>query len=554
MAERLPITSREVLIRYGRLAPNARDRVLDQFYLLVPDCASLQQYVLTQMLTFGLSFVACGTAIWAFYVGISQFFNVAMVNLSGFSASIVLSFEFLVFAYIMRRRVKYRRRYQEKFLQPTEIGVGPECINVHHRIIHGGCVLKSIKWNEVSSVELLEPTGAVDDRGNVIGSILQIRDHNDQKIELQLDYIQTIEERQILRDFMLRYIEHVDVRPVLTNLLRIGKRDDIPFTKLWCQALQDNRPRLRTAPLVQDALLQEGRFTIVECIGGGGQGTVYAAQMRDLDGIHNIVLKEYILPDFEHTSEHKAACEQFEKEIRLLGLVDHDGVIKLIDAFVEDHRAYLVLNHVNGHSLRDQIDKQGAISQTEVIDLAMQMCEILQFLHSMKPSIMHLDFSPENLLLSLDKRIVLIDFNISVEENALRTRTVMGKQRYMAPEQYRGTPSTRSDVYSLGATLFYLLTGREPEPITVARVSKFIDGIDPNLDVLIARCTALEETERYQSADEVLHELKKLRKIVETQQNFKGTQSQINEVVDEVNETTGEVKETVSDSVSRTGV
>lgn len=511
MVERLPITDREVLIRYGRIAPNTRDRVLDQFYLLVPSCASLEQYVQTQLLTFLAAFFSVGLAIWALYLGVAQLLQVGPVNISAFSAAFVVVFELCMVGYILRRRIKYRRRYQEKFLQPTEIGLSPQCLNVHHRIIHGGCVLKSIRWNEVSDVKLIEPSGAVDDRGNIIGSVLQLRDHGGQCVDIQLDYIQTIEERQILRDFMLRYVEQIDVRPALTSLLRIGKRDDVPFTKLWCQALQDSRPRVHTAPLNAGAFLQEGRFTITECIGGGGQGTVYAAEMRDLDGVRNIVLKEYVLPDFEHASEHKAACEQFEKEIRLLGLVDHEGVIKLVDAFVEDHRAYLVLHHVTGHSLRDQIEKHGPISQSDVIALAMQMCEILQFLHSMKPSIMHLDFSPENLLLSEENRIVLIDFNISVEENSMRTRTVMGKQRYMAPEQYRGTPTIRSDVYSLGATLFYLLTGREPEPITVARVSKFLETVDPNLDRIIAKCTALEETERYQSAEEVRRQLSELK-------------------------------------------
>ncbi len=510
MVERLPITDREVLIRYGRLAPNARDRVLDQFYLLIPDCMSLQIYAFTQVSTVLAAAFSLGLAMCAIYAAFVQLFGAAMVDLSGFVATGVVLFELGVIAYIMRRRMKFRKKYQEKFLQATEIGLGPQCINIHHRIIHGGCVTKSIRWDEVCHLELIESTGALDERGNLIGSILQIRDHDNRIMDLQLDYIQTIEERQILRDFMLRYIQQIDARPVLTDLLRIGKRDDIPFTKLWCQALQDARPRVHTAPLVPRTFLQEGRFTITECIGGGGQGTVYAARMQDLEGVQNIVLKEYVLPDFEHSSEHKAACEQFEKEIRLLGLVDHVGVIKLVDAFVEDHRAYLVLNHVNGHSLRDQIDRHGPLSQSQVIGLAMQMCEILDCLHSMRPSIMHLDFSPENLLLSEENQVVLIDFNISVEENAMRTRTVMGKQRYMAPEQYRGTPTTRSDIYSLGATLFYLLTGREPEPITVARVSKVLENVDPDLDLLIAKCTSLEEEERHQSAREVLQALREL--------------------------------------------
>lgn len=502
--ERRPISQRELLIRYGRIAPNARDRVLDQFYLLIPDCASLRQYALIQGATFTSVFASFGVAIWALNVWITLHLNLDQVHGQSLVHSFILLFESSVIFYVMRRRLKYRKRHHEKFLQPTEIGLTPERINIHHRIIHGGTVLKSIRWDELTKVEL------VDDLTSSSGPVLQMQDHENRHIALQLDYIQTIEERQMLRDFVLHYVRHIDVKPVISNLLRVGRRDDVPFTKLWCQALQDSRPRVNTAPLTAGTHLQDSRFVISDCIGGGGQGTVYSAEMRELDGVHNIVLKEYVLPDFDHTSEHKAACEQFEKEIRLLGLVDHDGVIKLIDAFVEDHRAYLVLHHVNGESLRRRVERMGPLGSQTVIALAIQMCDILHYLHSMKPGIMHLDFSPENLLLTDDDRIILIDFNISVEEDSMRTRTVMGKQRYMAPEQYRGTPSPRSDIYSLGATLFYLLTAREPEPITVARPSRLAETVDLRLDRIVSKCTELEETDRFQTIADVRDELGKL--------------------------------------------
>jgi tRNA A-37 threonylcarbamoyl transferase component Bud32 len=460
-----------------------------------------------QGFTFICYFLGIGAAIVACNLYLTFYFQFARLDPQFMVSSFVLLFEGTVILYVIRRRFKYRKRHNEKLLQPTEIGLTPERINIHHRIIHGGTVLKSIRWDELARVDLIE------DVTSSKGPVLQMQDHSGRHIELQLDYIQTIEERHMLRDFVLHYVNHMDVRPVVTNLLRIGRRDDVPFTKLWCQALQDSRPRVNTAPLAQGALLQESRFVITECIGGGGQGTVYAAEMHDLDGVHSIVLKEYVLPDFEHTSEHKAACEQFEKEIRLLSLADHDGVIKLIDAFVEDHRAYLVLRYVSGRSLRKQVEVSGPIPADRVVDLAVQMCDILHYLHSMKPGIMHLDFSPENLLLTNNDKIVLIDFNISVEENSMRTRTVMGKQRYMAPEQYRGTPSFRSDIYSLGATLYFLLTAREPEPISVARPSKHIADLDVELDNLISKCTQLEETDRFQSIEEVGNVLSRLKAV-----------------------------------------
>ncbi|MBZ0186921.1 MAG: serine/threonine protein kinase [Candidatus Obscuribacterales bacterium] len=405
---------------------------------------------------------------------------------------------FLVGFILLKRRRQYRKKYKQKFLQTTELGLSEERLNLHSRIIHGGCVTNSMLWSDITSIEFGHSN--LEDGGNH----LLFRDTTGNTIDLQLEYIQTIEERNLLKECIFDFVRHIDTRAVTSGLLKVGRKDDVPFTRLWCQALTDSRPRINDAPLLPETSLQEGRFRIIALIGGGGQGTVYTAEMAGLEGVEQVVLKEYVLPDFSHQEEHKNACEQFEKEIRLLSKVDHEGVIKLIDAFVEDHRAYLVLDFVDGVSLRQHIEKQGPLPQEQVVRLAIQMCDILDYLHHTKPCIMHLDFSPENILYQEESdRITLIDFNISVEENSIRTRTVMGKQRYMAPEQYRGRPTPLSDIYSLGATLFYLFTGREPEPISVAHPQKHNRQIDTALDEIVARATAMEEDDRYQSATQL---------------------------------------------------
>jgi len=413
-------------------------------------------------------------------------------------------FELAWFIFMIGRRT--RKRYKEVPLQTTELGLSASHINIHSRYIHGGCVKTSMRWQDISSIRCIQ---RIPDRflsliervdPQAQGNYLQLLDMHGKKIDLQLDCIQTIEERQILRDFILQFVPQIDIKDVLSSLLRVGKVDNVPFTKLWSQALQDARPRLHTAPLVQDTVLQNGRFVIKDCIGSGGQGAVYLSDMRELEDTLQVVLKEYVLPDLVHASEHKAAVEQFEKEVRLLSKISHPGVIKMYDAFVEDHRAYLVLEHVDGISLRDHVQRFGPMESGRAVAIAQQMCDILHSLHSMQPTIMHLDFSPENILISGNDLITVIDFNISVEENSLRTRTVMGKQRYMAPEQYRGKPTVRSDVYSMGATLFFLLTGKEPEPISVSRPSRENPQINSQLENIVVQATALEEEKRFQSA------------------------------------------------------
>jgi serine/threonine protein kinase len=493
-----PLDEQEILIRYGRLAPHARDRVLDQFYLIRPGGASLHEYVITQMLTMAAASISL-------YVGLLAICCV-LIKLVGANnidqAYVLLSIMVVELSWVFWTiRQRYGKRYKEKIFETTELGLSPTGINLHSRIIHGGFVTKSMRWRDISSLDFVE--GIADQHKPERGNRLELRDSRGRKLTLVLDCIQTIEERKILREFIFNHVPHADIKSAVDNLLRVGKTADLPFTKLWSQALQDSRPRLSTAPLRNETVLQQGRFVIKNCIGGGGQGAVYLSSMRDLEEEREVVLKEYVLPDLIHDIEHKAACEQFEKEVHLLGRLKHKSVINLIDAFVEDHRAYLVLDHVSGISLRDYVQHSGRLETKRVLQLAQQMADILCYLHQAAPSVMHLDFSPENILISTNDQLTVIDFNISAEENSIRTRTVMGKQRYMAPEQYRGKPTQRSDIYSMGATLFYLLTGQEPEPISASKPGKHLPDLDPEVNNFVVQATALEEDQRFQNIEEL---------------------------------------------------
>src|SRR5581483_5192636 len=98
-----------------------------------------------------------------------------------------------------------------------------------------------------------------------------------------------------------------------------------------------------------------------------------------------------------------------------------------------------------------------------------QMCEILAYLHGLEPPVVHRDFTPDNLMITDDGTLKLLDFNVAMSaDNAATSSTAVGKHAYMAPEQFRGLPEPKSDIYSLGATLHFLLTGRDPEPISVS--------------------------------------------------------------------------------------
>jgi tRNA A-37 threonylcarbamoyl transferase component Bud32 len=494
---------REILIRYGRLAPHAQDRILDQFYLILPGSMSLQGFLITQ--TFALIAGSVGIALFASAI------LLAIGEAHSLGRSLYFCFVIEVIWVFVVMHLNYARRYREKPFDLTEIGLTNDELRLHSRNIHGGMILDSFAWDEISSIEFVE--GLAGENKELTRDHIILSDTRKHQARLFLDSLQTIEERNILRAFIASNIKQIDTQKAMAGLTRTGKLADIPFTKLWSQALRDSRPRLHTNALSTDIRLQNGRFTIKNLIGGGGQGAVYMAEANDLSEHSIVVLKEYILPDLVHEVEHKDACEQFEKEVHLLSKLNHPGIVKMFDAFVEDHRAYLVLEMIAGHSLKEEVQNRGTIPYREVLKLCKQMTAILEHLHGATPIIIHLDFSPENLMLSPEGKITVIDFNISSEENSMRTRTIMGKQRYMAPEQYRGKPSIRSDIYALGATLYFLLTGLEPEPITTARCrknSKNAEDIPESIDTFVSQATALDEKQRFQSIAEVQAELTKL--------------------------------------------
>src|SRR5262249_14512292 len=146
----------------------------------------------------------------------------------------------------------------------------------------------------------------------------------------------------------------------------------------------------------------------------------------------------------------------------------HRQIVKLLDFFVEDHRGYVVLEHVNGTNLRDLVEKEGAFSESKVVGFARSMCEILTYMHTQTPPLIHRDSTPDNLILQPQGWLKLVDFNVAQYMDDTKSAIVMGKRAYMPPEQFRGKAVTQSDLYAFGGCLFFLLTGEDPEPLSVS--------------------------------------------------------------------------------------
>jgi serine/threonine-protein kinase len=246
--------------------------------------------------------------------------------------------------------------------------------------------------------------------------------------------------------------------------------------------------------MVSGAKLHDEQYKIIKELGVGGQGFAYLA--NDLESGKEIVLKEFVLPVYVDINARKQALDRFEQEARLLTKLEHPQVVKLYGFFVEDHRAYLALEHIDGENLRQIVSRKGALNEDTVRSLAAQMIDILAYLHSLAPPLVHRDFTPDNLILNKDGTLKLIDFNVAQQVESTTTGTVVGKQAYLPPEQFRGQATAKSDIYAMGATLHFLLTGADPVPISTSSPLAGGAQVSGEIDDWIQQLTALDENER----------------------------------------------------------
>jgi len=309
---------------------------------------------------------------------------------------------------------------------------------------------------------------------------------------------------------LTRNLPQERIDPVLIELLSPTQSES--YTELWLSSLDPAPDRLRNDALQGDTVLCGGRYTIIDEIGSGGQGVAYRARMSKVtqdDGSSDqiVVLKEFILPAHGGPTVKQRSLDSIEREANLLKQIAHPQIVRFLDFFVEDERAYLVLQHIEGQSLRRLVERDGRLPETTVIKITSQLCDILHHLHSQSPPVVHRDFTPENVMIGPDGAAKLIDFNVAQQLQSTATKTVVGKHCYIPPEQFRGKATPQSDIYALGATIYFMLTGEDPEPISSSHPKQMNPAVTDTLDALVARATATETSERFADIQSLRTEL-----------------------------------------------
>lgn len=290
-----------------------------------------------------------------------------------------------------------------------------------------------------------------------------------------------------------------DFRDGLQNK-KIGIESE--FTRLWEAELKRRFSVTTFAPHQPGVQLQNGRFKILKQLAFGGFAAVYLAEDEDRQ---QVVLKELVMQDRNSEAHHKALA-MFEREASLLSRVNHNNVARVMDHFVENDRHYLVLEYIDGESLRDLVRRKGALPESTVVSIGLQVLAVLEYLHGLEPPLIHRDLTPENLLLSASGSITVVDFGAANEFASLATGTLIGKQSYMPLEQIRGKAEPRSDLYALGGTMYFLLEGIDPQPLST--LSSAIAS--STLADFILRLTQAEPQDRFANASEARLALERL--------------------------------------------
>ena len=269
----------------------------------------------------------------------------------------------------------------------------------------------------------------------------------------------------------------------------------------------------------------DGRYEILELIGIGGMADVYKAKDQKLD---RLVAVKVLKPEFR---DDKTFIAKFQKEAQAAAGLAHPNIVNVYDVGDDEGVNFIVMELVEGITLKDYIKKKGKLSVKEATSIAIQVSLGLEAAHNR--NIVHRDVKPQNIIISTDGKVKLSDFGIAraVTSNTI-TSNVMVSVHYSSPEQVRGGYSDKkSDIYSLGITMYEMVTGRVPfdgdtsVAIAIKHLqeemvppSKYTPDLPFSLEQIILKCTQKSVDRRYNNLSEVIEDLK--RSLVDPQGDF----------------------------------
>lgn len=268
--------------------------------------------------------------------------------------------------------------------------------------------------------------------------------------------------------------------------------------------------------LLQGTVIAD-KYEIIRVIGRGGMSVVYLAMDISLN-------KQWAIKAVDKTSdEYKANESQSDilSEAAMMKDLDHPALPRIVDIIEERDVIYVVMDYIEGESLSKFLSLYGPVKQDMVVDWALQLCDVLSYLHHRDPPIIYRDMKPANIMMRPDGRVKVIDFGIArkYKKENIEDTVSLGTKGYAAPEQFSGHGQTdqRTDIYNLGVTIYQLLTGKNPAepPYRILPITKVNANLSGGLEKIIEKATQRDPDKRYQSAEEMADAIANYKKLEE---------------------------------------
>lgn len=264
----------------------------------------------------------------------------------------------------------------------------------------------------------------------------------------------------------------------------------------------------RSALGVGDSILN-GRYTISDIIHTSGMANVYLVTDSNLN-------KVWCLKEIKKSEAGKNRVEYYSllQEANIMKSLNNSNIPRIVTIEEENDSLFIVMDYVDGASIKTWIQKKGRISQDMTVAWMKQICQVMIYLHSRKHPIFYRDMKPDNVMVQSDGSIKVLDFGISVEikEKNQKIEKALGTKGYAAPEQSKSGNicDLRSDIYAMGKTMYYMLTGINPSKVPKNKIKPIRDidsSISMGLEKVVEKCTRENPDERYQTCEELLYAL-----------------------------------------------
>jgi serine/threonine protein kinase len=243
-------------------------------------------------------------------------------------------------------------------------------------------------------------------------------------------------------------------------------------------------------------------------IGVGGMGSVYRARDLHFPNVVKLVAVKEMINSAPDPLVRQTIVQNFEREANMLATLNHPAIPRIYDYFTQNDRSYLVLEFIHGKDLETVIgDANGFLPEDQVISWAIQLCDVLSYLHAHKPDpVVFRDMKPSNVMINHNGDVVLVDFGIAKTFQSGQKGTMIGTEGYSPPEQYRGEATPLADIYSLGATLHHAITRRDPRlepPFSFGErpVRRINSNVSNELEAVINVALQYTPADRFPNAD-----------------------------------------------------